>query len=238
MKTLKFKTHLCDKILGGSKTSTWRLFDDKGLQVGDELEFINKDTGETIGTATITSLYTKTLGTLEDKDWEGHERFESNEEMYGTYRSYYGDKVDEDSEVKILSFTFRSLLRDFSDEPVTFVETSRVKDGVYCDVYRFNDDDSKDLGIVRVSKDCRTPLQRVLKGDKTLEIFQTGQGVLSVTNTDGVKIRHVFPSDTPAEVEIKVGDLVQWEAIEDLVFAETCYPPYEDGRFENLNIEN
>jgi 16S rRNA (adenine1518-N6/adenine1519-N6)-dimethyltransferase len=106
MKTLEFKSHLCDQILDGSKTSTWRLFDDKDLQNGDELEFLNKDTGETFGTATITSLYTKTLGTLEDKDWEGHERFASDEEMYSTYRQYYGDSVDKNTEVKLLSFAF------------------------------------------------------------------------------------------------------------------------------------
>ena len=40
---------------------------------------------------------------------------------------------------------------------------------------------------------------------------------------------------TLKEVEIKVGDLVQWEATKDLVFAEICYPPYEDGRFENIS---
>ncbi|MAZ56893.1 hypothetical protein CL653_03815, partial [bacterium] len=230
MKTLKFKTHLCDKILDGSKTSTWRLFDDKDLQVGDELKFINKDTGETFGTATIISLYTKTLGTLEDKDWEGHEQFASDEEMYETYRSYYGDEVDEDSEAKILSFSFYPLLSEFRGESISFVETSQVKEGIVCDVYSFNTGDSKDLGVVRVSKGYKTPLQRVLKGDKTLEIFQTGQGVLNVTDTDGVEIQHSFPPVTSAEVEIKVGDLVRWEATEDLIFAEICYPPYQDGR--------
>lgn len=238
MKKLKFASHLVEKILKGSKTSTWRLFDDKDLQIGDELEFINKDTDETFGTATITSLYVKTLGTLEDKDWEGHERFSSDEEMYETYRSYYGDQVGEDSEVKILSFSFHQLLSEFGGEPISFVETSQVKEGVVCDVYSFDGDDQKDLGIVRVKKGYKTPLQRVLEGDKTLEIFQTGQGVLRVTNTDRIETRHSFPSDNLAEVEIKVGDLVQWEATEDLVFAEVCYPPYKDGRFENLNIEN
>lgn len=108
MKTLKFKTHLCAQILDGSKTSTWRLFDDKNLQKGDELEFINKDTGETFGTAVITALHTKTLGSLGDRDWEGHERFASDEEMYATYREYYGDKVNPDTEVKIITFSFTS----------------------------------------------------------------------------------------------------------------------------------
>lgn len=108
MKTLKFAPHLVPKILSGEKTSTWRLFDDKDLQEGDKLVFLNKETGEQFGSAVITTLYTKTLGTLTDADWEGHERFPSEEEMYSTYRKYYGNKVDETSEVKILSFTFQS----------------------------------------------------------------------------------------------------------------------------------
>ena len=106
MKTLKFKTHLVTEILTGRKTSTWRLFDDKDLTIGDEIEFINKETLEPFGTGKIESLYTKTLGTLEDADWEGHERFASEAEMYATYRTYYGDQVNEQSEVKIISFSF------------------------------------------------------------------------------------------------------------------------------------
>jgi hypothetical protein len=49
MKTLKFTTELCEQILCGVKTATWRLFDDKDLPVGDELQFINKETGNLIG---------------------------------------------------------------------------------------------------------------------------------------------------------------------------------------------
>ncbi len=64
MKTLKFSPHLVNKILSGEKTSTWRLFDDKDLQVGDTLGFIDKETGELFGNAVVTSLRVKTLGTL------------------------------------------------------------------------------------------------------------------------------------------------------------------------------
>lgn len=106
MKTLKFAPHLVEKILTGEKTSTWRLFDDKELTKGDELSFVNKETGEEFGRAVITGLHTKTLGTLTDEDWEGHERFPSEREMYTTYRGYYGDQVNQDSVVKILSFIF------------------------------------------------------------------------------------------------------------------------------------
>ncbi len=109
MKTLKFYPHLVKQIIEGDKTSTWRLFDDKDLQVNDVLTFINKETGEVFGSATLTSLKVKTLGTLEESDWLGHEKFASDEEMYETYRNYYGDKVNPDSEVKILTFDFKPL---------------------------------------------------------------------------------------------------------------------------------
>ncbi len=108
MKTLKFAPELCEQIIAGTKTSTWRLFDDKDLTVGDGLMFVNKQTLESFGTGEITQLYTKTLGTLEESDWIGHERFASEEAMYATYRQYYGDSVSPDTEVKIIQFTFSS----------------------------------------------------------------------------------------------------------------------------------
>ncbi len=109
MKTLKFTPELVKKILSGEKISTWRLFDDKDLQIEDELEFINKETLETFGYAKITSLKIKTLGTLVDEDWVGHEKFFSEEEMYDAYKKYYGDKVNKDSELKIIAFDFNPI---------------------------------------------------------------------------------------------------------------------------------
>lgn len=108
MKRLKFKPHLCEQILIGEKTSTWRLFDDKDLAIGDIIEFINKDTLQSFGTGEIISLKIKTLGTLEESDWDGHERFASEEVLYETYRSYYGPEVGLDTEVKIINFTFKA----------------------------------------------------------------------------------------------------------------------------------
>ena len=106
MKTLKFAPNLVPLILSGEKTTTWRLFDDKDLKQGDTLLFLNKETGEEFGTAIITSLTTRTLSTLEEGDWAGHEKFASEEEMYASYKKYYGDKVGPNSEVKILTFAF------------------------------------------------------------------------------------------------------------------------------------
>lgn len=106
MKTLKFAPELCEKILSGEKTATWRLFDDKDLQVGDVVEFVSKQTSLVIGSAVIHSLRAKTLGTLEESDWEGHERYSTETEMYKTFKGFYGDEVGPDTEVKIIDFTF------------------------------------------------------------------------------------------------------------------------------------
>lgn len=109
MKTLKFESHLAGMILRGEKTSTWRLFDDKDLQIGDEITCINKKTGKTFGTAKITSAYEKTFKTLTKEDIKGHEGFASKKEMYETYRSYYPDKkVGPETELKVLHFDFRA----------------------------------------------------------------------------------------------------------------------------------
>ena len=104
MKTLKFEAILVPLVLSGEKNSTWRLFDDKDLRVGDGLALVNKDTRERFAEATIISMREKKLGELQDTDWEGHERYESEEKMYEAYRGYYGDRVTPDSVVKIIKF--------------------------------------------------------------------------------------------------------------------------------------
>jgi hypothetical protein len=106
MKSLKFTPELCTQILNGTKTTTWRLFDDKNLQEGDEVAFVNRETFKIIGRARITTLKTNTLGNLTDSDWEGHERYASNEEMYAFYQKFYGPDVGPNTELKILNFTF------------------------------------------------------------------------------------------------------------------------------------
>lgn len=104
MKTLKFEPHLVEQILSGEKTSTWRLFDDKNLKEGDEVIFLNKETGEEFGKAKINEVRIRTLSTLEDSDYEGHQKYSSDEEMVEDFKKYYGDKVNKDSEVKIIFF--------------------------------------------------------------------------------------------------------------------------------------
>ncbi|MBI2591035.1 MAG: ASCH domain-containing protein [Candidatus Blackburnbacteria bacterium] len=53
MKTLKFAPELASLVLDGSKTSTWRLFDDKDLAQGDQLSLVNRETREEFAKAVI-----------------------------------------------------------------------------------------------------------------------------------------------------------------------------------------
>lgn len=106
MKRLRFYTELKNLMLAGEKTKTWRLFDDKDLQEGDMLECVETQTDEVFGHARIVHIKETTLGNLTEEDWEGHERFSSDEEMYQNYAGYYNTQVDASTPVKIISFTF------------------------------------------------------------------------------------------------------------------------------------
>lgn len=122
----------------------------------------------------------------------------------------------------------------FKEEETQLVETTQVKEGIVCSVYAFVDDTNKDLGVVSVARGSKTPLQKVVTGDRTIEIFKSGAGRLTVTDVNGKKHIYEFPSEQ-TEVTVKVGETMQWEAIEDLVFIEVCYPPYKEGRFEIID---
>lgn len=125
-------------------------------------------------------------------------------------------------------------LTHFNEKEVSFIESTEVKEGVVCDVYEFKNDVSRDLGVVRVGKGCKTPKQLVIDGEKTIEIHKSGKGLLTVTDVEGETQVYEFPSHTN-EVEVKVGEIMQWNAVEDLEFYEVCYPPYKDGRFKSCD---
>ncbi len=103
-KIIKFRDFLVPLVLSGEKDSTWRLFDDKELRVGDEVDLINWNTKEKFADAALIEVREKELGQLEPEDFDGHEKFESEEAMYESYRTYYGDGVTPQTIVKIIRF--------------------------------------------------------------------------------------------------------------------------------------
>ena len=93
MKTLKFKGFKAQWILDNKKTATMRLFDDKNLSAGDELELVNSDTNDIFAYAKISEVIEKKLKELTESDFKGHEKWRNNKEMYEGFRKYYGDRV-------------------------------------------------------------------------------------------------------------------------------------------------
>jgi len=112
MKALKLDHELARAVIAGHKRSTWRLFDDKDLSVGDEVKLIDKvdpnrpETWKVIGIAKINTVIQKRLGDIEPADYEGHEAYESKEHMLKAFQKHYGNDVNFDNVVKIIRFDF------------------------------------------------------------------------------------------------------------------------------------
>ncbi|MDD2935524.1 MAG: ASCH domain-containing protein [Candidatus Pacebacteria bacterium] len=107
MKTLKFRKHLADMILDWQKYTTWRLFDDKDISEYDvsmTYSFLISGTNEEFAKAKIIGVRETTFGNLTEDDWDGHEKFESEKQMYETYSGYYNREVTKDSPVKVIKF--------------------------------------------------------------------------------------------------------------------------------------
>jgi len=120
-------------------------------------------------------------------------------------------------------------------QDIAYTETMKVKEGVECDVYSFTNDKNKDLGVIRISPGMKTPLQKILKGNKTVEGSISGKGKLVITKDDGHQ--ETFEAIPGLEIIVNIDETMQWVAETDssLVAYEICYPPYEDGRYQNLD---
>lgn len=104
MKTLKFSPNLVPLVLSGEKTSTWRLWDDKDLQAGDRVNFLNSETKAEFAQAELTSVKETKFKDLTSSDWSGHEKFPTDQEMYKSYSDSYNKTVTPETELKIVHF--------------------------------------------------------------------------------------------------------------------------------------
>ncbi len=102
-KTLKIDPLLVPLVLGGTKTSTFRFFDDKDLQVGDVVEFVEGGSGNFAAKVKLTNVYEKSLGDLNEDDWEGHQPI-GKEDIYKRYHQYYEEEIGPETKVKIVQF--------------------------------------------------------------------------------------------------------------------------------------
>jgi hypothetical protein len=103
-KRLKFIPSLADMIKKGEKNTTFRIFDDKDLQVDDDLILVNSETGDVFGYAKITEIHEKPLNALQESDWVGHEPLEGEESLIDLMRRLYKVPIDDTEKVKIVRF--------------------------------------------------------------------------------------------------------------------------------------
>lgn len=104
MKTLKFREALSRLVLKGEKNVTWRLFDNKNITKGDVVSLVVWETGKEFAKAKITSVIEKKFSEMKASDFDGHEKFSSDKEMYETYSRYYDCEVNGETIVKIIGF--------------------------------------------------------------------------------------------------------------------------------------
>jgi hypothetical protein len=136
--------------------------------------------------------------------------------------------------------------QEFFNQSVRYIETTKPAPGVSCDVYEYIGDSTKDLGIICIEPGANTPLQKVLSGDRTIEGYISGKGRIVVhrhldNNVFVEEIHHVSEtSKRPYYVDIRVGDMIQLFADKDseLLIYEVCFPPYQDGRYQNIPSES
>jgi hypothetical protein len=103
MKRLKFRKELAEMILAGTKTVTWRFFDDKNISVGDKLRLCHED-GKIFGHAQVVEISEKPFHAVSESDRLGHESFANAEIMLATYQEYYGESVNWNSIMKVIRF--------------------------------------------------------------------------------------------------------------------------------------
>jgi hypothetical protein len=104
MKVIRFREHLSKHILDNKKNTTWRLFDDKDLSVGDDVSFVVYETGQEFARAKLTNVRETTFGQLTPDDWQGHDKYSSEIEMYKIFSHYYNRPVNKNSPVKVIKF--------------------------------------------------------------------------------------------------------------------------------------
>jgi hypothetical protein len=103
MKRLRFAEPLPEMILNGCKTTTWRINDEKEIRPGDILSLCHVE-GHEFAKASVETVRITLFGQLSSTDFEGHESFQTRDEMLSVYSKYYGFAVTEDTPVKVIKF--------------------------------------------------------------------------------------------------------------------------------------
>ena len=115
MKSLKFDHDAAQAIVRGERALTVRVRDDKNLSVNDVVTVVDKveadrpETWRVIGIAYINRVLEKRLTDVVTDDMEGHEAYDSPEDMALVLQKSYKADVNTTSVVKFIYFPFLSV---------------------------------------------------------------------------------------------------------------------------------
>ena len=84
-------------ILKNKKGITTRLFDDKSITVGDEVDFLDAETNEKFATAKITKIKETTFA-------DAMKGAKNVQGMYEQYKGYYNREIKPDTPTKYVYF--------------------------------------------------------------------------------------------------------------------------------------
>jgi ribonuclease HI len=111
-KTLKFNHIEAENIKKGRQTATLRMKDEKDIAVDDKVYIVDKvkesdpKTWRVCGTAVIDQVKIMRVGDL-DLDGAHFEQFGSTTELYKQLEVFYGDPIEDNTHVKVISFSYR-----------------------------------------------------------------------------------------------------------------------------------
>lgn len=112
-KTLKLDHELATAVRMGTKHTTWRVFDEKNISVNDQIELVDKvdpsdmATWQIMGTAVVDQIIEKRMEAITSAEMAEH-GYNSYDELYASFTSYYGDSIGPQTAIKIISFTYGS----------------------------------------------------------------------------------------------------------------------------------
>lgn len=144
MKQLKFDHNFAETIKSGIKTETFRVNDDKGITVGDDIQLVDKvdkdrpNTWLITGEMTVEKAYTVPLGELSTEHIKRVDGFESIEQMITTFRRFYGEFVNEQTPVLVMEFKYREY-----QDPIKYLDGINGDSGVYEKVKLYADGGSR-----------------------------------------------------------------------------------------------
>lgn len=132
MKTLKLDHKLAELVRQGKKTSTWRLFDDKDLSVGDEVELLDKvnprdrSTWVPAAVGHITTVIEKRMKDLSAIELAEH-GYQSLDEAVESFQQHYGNDVSAATPLKIIHFEVKPVQKIDDKNTTNIAKITEVK---------------------------------------------------------------------------------------------------------------